>query len=155
HLGPGRQHLTSLEGYDESAEATLLDQADWKQSGYRLFDIACLDEATKNGFLNPVLEATYLFTTKECWSEVGGLDERFNLPGGGEVNHDLFDRLCRLPDTRYVVLWGEGNFHQYHGGVSTTAEDRERKLEAFRKQYDEIRGHRFQTFEREPWLLGT
>jgi glycosyltransferase involved in cell wall biosynthesis len=154
HLGPGRQHLTSLEGYDEAAEISLLDSVDWTRSGYRLFDIGCFDEATKNGFLNPILEATYLFTSKACFDEVGGLDERFDLEGGGEVNHDLFERLSRLPNTRYVVLWGEGNFHQYHGGVSTTAADREEKLERFRAQYDKIRGHRFRTFEREPWLVG-
>jgi hypothetical protein len=155
HLGPGRQHLTSLDGYDESVEAGLLEGVDWKQSGYRLFDIACFDDATKSGFLNPMLEATYLFTARACFDEVGGLDERFDLEGGGEVNHDLFERICRLPNTRYVVLWGEGNFHQYHGGVSTKAHDRERKLELFRAQYDRIRGRRFKTYEREPWLLGT
>lgn len=155
HLGPRPQHLSCLEGYDEGVERTLLESADWTHNGYRLFDIGCFDIATEHGFLNPMLEATYLFTTKECFDEVKGLDERFDLPGGGEVNHDLFERLCRLPKTRYVVLWGEGNFHQYHGGVSTTAEDRERKLEQFRDQYDRIRGRRFRTFEREPWLLGT
>jgi glycosyltransferase involved in cell wall biosynthesis len=138
HLGPGRQHITSLDGYDESAERDLLDRVDWKRAGYRLFEIGCFDEATKNGFLNPILEATYLFTTKACFDEIGGLDERFDLAGGGEVNHDLFDRLCRSRDTRYIVLWGEGNFHQYHGGVSTSPVDRERKLELFRNQYDSL-----------------
>jgi hypothetical protein len=54
------------------------------------------------------------------------------------------------------VLWGEGTFHQYHGGTSSgSAADRSARLEAFRNQYDAIRGRRFATFEREPLLVGT
>ena len=31
-----------------------------------------------------------------CGSELGGLDERFVLPGGGLSNHDLYRRACEL-----------------------------------------------------------
>lgn len=156
HLGPGLQHLTSSEGYDNAEEERLLASIDWKRTGYGLFEISVPDEASKNGFLTPLLECTCLFCDKPSFDSIGGMDERFDLPGGGEVNHDLFDRLCRLQGTKYFVLWGEGSFHQFHGGVSTSSpEDREAKLETFRRQYDAIRGHRFATFEREPTLLGT
>ena len=29
---------------------------------------------------------------RELWDEIGGMDERFQLPGGGLVNLDLFSR---------------------------------------------------------------
>ena len=54
------------------------------------------------------------------WDELGGLDERFELPGGGLVNHDLYRRACDLPGAELVVLLGEGTFHQYHGGAATS-----------------------------------
>ena len=34
---------------------------------------------------------------RTMWDELGGLDERFALPGGGLVNHDLYRRACDLP----------------------------------------------------------
>ena len=34
------------------------------------------------------------------WDELGGLDERFALPGGGLANHDLYRRACELPGHR-------------------------------------------------------
>jgi glycosyltransferase involved in cell wall biosynthesis len=155
HLGPGMQHVTSREGYDQNVEQKLLASVDWKEDGYRLFEIGSFDEATRNGFLNPMLEATCVFCPRTCFDELGGMDERFDLPGGGEVNHDFFERASRLAGTRLVVLWGEGTFHQYHGGVSSAgAEEREARLDAFRRQYDTLRGRRFATYEREPLLLG-
>lgn len=156
HLGHERQFLTARDGYDEEAEQALLAPTDWRRAGHNLFDVACLDDTTLNGFLNPLLESTCLFCSRDCYDEVGGTDERFDLAGGGIVNLDLFDLLCRLERTKLFVLWGEGSFHQYHGGTSSkSAEDREAMLETFRAQYDAIRGHPYATFDREPLVLGS
>ena len=65
-------------------------------------------------------ESSSLFLTRELWRELGGLDERFALPGGGLVNHDLYRRACALDDVQLVVMLGEGTFHQIHGGASTS-----------------------------------
>lgn len=155
HLGPERQFLSSKRGYDEAVEQRLLESIDWRNDGHRLFEIASFDDTTLQGFMNPLLESTCLFCPRECLDEVGGTDERFDLPGGGIVNLDLFERLCRLERTKLVVLWAEGAFHQYHGGTSSKSiEDREALLELFRRQYQEIRGRPYGTWDREPHLFG-
>jgi hypothetical protein len=156
HLGPKPQHVSTLSGYGESVEQELLRGIDWKSAGYRLFEIACVDGTNENGFLNPLLESTCIFCPRSCLQAIGGVDERFKLAGGGIVNLDIFDRLCRLDGTRVVMLWAEGAFHQYHGGVSSRSlEQRELLLETFRQEYEQLRGRRFSTWERQPVLLGT
>ena len=65
-------------------------------------------------------ESSSLFCPPTLWEELGGLDERFALPGGGLVNHDLYRRACALHGVELVVLLGEGTFHQYHGGAATS-----------------------------------
>jgi len=155
HLGPAPQHLSSLGGYDEQVEQRLLAAVEWRQDGFRLFEIASLDEATENGFLNPMLEATFLAVRRESYLAVSGADEAFVSPGGGLINLDIFERLCGLEGTRCIVLWGEGNFHQYHGGVSSRGGSRrDERLEAFRREYARLRGRAFATYDREPVLLG-
>jgi glycosyltransferase involved in cell wall biosynthesis len=156
HLGSERQFLTSQQGYDEAVEQALLAGVDWKQAGHRLFEISAFDDTTLQGFMNPLLESTCLFCRRETFEAIGGMDERFDMPGGGIANLDLFERLCRLERTKLVVLWAEGSFHQYHGGTSSrNVEDRDAMLEAFRKQYEVIRGRPYATWDREPQLLGS
>ena len=65
-------------------------------------------------------ESSSLFLRAETWRALDGLDERFDLPGGGLVNHDLYERACGLPGSRLVVMLGEGTFHQIHGGAATS-----------------------------------
>ena len=65
-------------------------------------------------------ESNGLFMPKAMWEELGGLDERFALPGGGLSNHDLYRRACELDGAQLVVLLGEGTFHQIHGGAATS-----------------------------------
>lgn len=155
HLGPKPQHLSSREGYGEAVEQELLDKARWKENGYALFDIASFDDTNENGLVNPFLESTCLICPRACFEEIGGADPRFVSPGGGIVNLDIFERLCRLPNTRLVVLPGEGAFHQFHGGTSSSSDaEREAKLARFRAEYAAIRGRPFQGFDREPLLFG-
>jgi hypothetical protein len=119
HLGPEHQSLSIPKGYDAEAEDALLEKISWPQDGYRLFDIASLAGANPGGFLGDVNESCCLLLPRPLWQEAGGIDERFDLPGGGLVNLDLFTRLVGLPSTQLIVLLGEGSFHQVHGGAST------------------------------------
>jgi hypothetical protein len=155
HLGPKPQYQSSREGYDEDVERKMLEASGWRENGYALFDIASFDDTNENGLVNPFLESTCLVCPRTCFEEVGRADPRFSTPGGGIVNLDIFERLCRLPKTRLIVLCGEGAFHQFHGGTSSSSDAaREAKLAAFRAEYESIRGRPFRGFDREPLLFG-
>ena len=137
HLGPVR-HMTAAEaGYDQAAEDRLLAESGWEADGYRLFDISTPAGSWGRGLFGPAGESSSLFCSRAIWDELGGLDERFALPGGGLVNHDLFRRACALEGVELVVLLGEGTFHQFHGGAATS---RRHSWDEMHTEYEAITG---------------
>lgn len=143
HLGPDHQARSVLKGYGPTAEDALLEQIGWPtDNGYRLFDIAALAMANPAGFGGPVNESCFLILPRQLWDEIGGLDERFDAPGGGFASLDLFARLVALPHSQLVVLLGEGSFHQVHGGASMTA-NRQVEQKRWTEQYQAIRGLKY------------
>ena len=120
HLG-AVPHMRAAEvGHDQAAEDALLAASGWEDDGYRLFAHCCFGGSSSRGWFGPMGESSSLFLSAERWAELGGLDERFELPGGGLVNHDLYRRACSQPDATLVQLLGEGTFHQFHGGAATS-----------------------------------
>jgi hypothetical protein len=120
HLGPVRHMESAAAGYDQATEDELLAKTRWEDAGYRLFEISTLAGSWGRGLFGPAGESSSLFCPRAIWDELGGLDERFTLPGGGLVNHDLYRRACGLDGVELIVLLGEGTFHQFHGGAATT-----------------------------------
>lgn len=120
HLGSETHARAAEIGYDQAVEDQLLARSGWEADGYRLFDISTPARSWGRGLFGPAGESSSLFCPRPLWDELGGLDERFTLPGGGLVNHDLYRRACALDDVELVVLLGEGTFHQYHGGAATS-----------------------------------
>jgi glycosyltransferase involved in cell wall biosynthesis len=155
HLGWQEHHTVTDPEAFKDMEARLLKGIDWFHDGYRLFNIACWSGANPKGYLTWFLETNCLFCSRAAFEEIGGADERFNLPGGGNVNLEIYRRLASRPSTKLFVLPGEGNFHQYHGGV-TTRKDKERdeRIQKQIEQYKEIIGTDFKGTHREPVLLG-
>lgn len=152
HLG-SVPHMRAAEvGHDQIAEDRLLAASGWEDDGYALFSIATFAGSSWRGVFGPMGESSSLFLEASTWHELGGLDERFALPGGGLVNHDLYRRACALPDVRLVEILGEGTFHQYHGGAATSRRFGWREMHA---DYREIRGHGFQPPANDPLYLGT
>ena len=142
HLGFDVQRWAIEAGYDQAREDDLLASIDWQRDGYRLFEIAAFAGSSVDGWFQPIDESNGLFLSRDIWTELGGVDERFDLPGGGLVNLDLFRRALDLPESELVILLGEGTFHQIHGGIATNArlgEFRQRG-ERWREQYEAIRG---------------
>lgn len=137
HLGPTRQGDAATTGYDQAAEDALLDAAGWQEDGYGLFSISTPAASSGRGLFGLMGESSSLFLQQATWAELGGLDERFALPGGGMVNHDLYRRACALPDAQLVVVLGEGTFHQVHGGAATSGRI---TREQMRAEYEAIRG---------------
>lgn len=121
-LGPTRQYEASRTGYDQAAEDALLAGIAWPEDGYRLFAIATPELAA--GPAAPMLESNALFLPRAMWNELGGYDPDFAEPGGGVANPDTFIRACALPSAQLIRVLGEGTFHQFHGGLSTSTPER-------------------------------
>lgn len=151
HLGPVRHMDAGEAGYDQAAEDELLASVGWPDDGYRLFEISTLAGSSGRGWFGPLGESSALFLPSELWHELEGLDESFDLPGGGLVNHDLYRRACEARRTELLVLLGEGTFHQVHGGAATS---RRYSWDEMHAQYEERRGRPYRPPDRPPTYVG-
>jgi hypothetical protein len=151
HLGATRHMEARDTGYDQRTEDRLLDDIDWEVDGYRLFEVSTLAGSSGRGWFGPMGESSALFMLGETWRELQGLDERFELPGGGLVNHDLYRRACALEGARLIVLLGEGTFHQLHGGAATS---RRLTWDEMHAEYVAIRGEPYRPPTGQPLYLG-
>jgi glycosyltransferase involved in cell wall biosynthesis len=144
-LGPDAQNESIEQGYDKAVEDQLLQSINWPEDGYRLFEIGTpLRSGPENiNWFNRMFESNCLFMRRSLFLEQGGADERFDYPGGGFINLDIFGRAVDAPGVTAAQLIGEGCFHQLHGGTTTnvSTEQRDLSLEKYRKQFKEIRGH--------------
>jgi glycosyltransferase involved in cell wall biosynthesis len=145
YLGAEAQTVSIERGYDKLAEDKLLEKIQWPDDGYRLYEIGTPlpSGGSLPTWFNRMFESNCLFMKREVFEELGGADERFDFPGGGFVNLDIFKRAVELPGITPVQIVGEGSFHQLHGGVTTNVSGDERKarLAKYREQYARIRGH--------------
>lgn len=157
YLGHELQRDALTHGYSRVVEDVLLESIHWPADGYRLFEIATPDECSITGWVDTVSESNALFMRANLWAELGGMDERFDLPGGGLVNLDTFDRACELPGADLVVLLGEGTFHQVHGGTATNAPPADYAVRArtWREQYQMLRGRPWAPTFRKRLLFGS
>ena len=151
HLGETTHMRAAEVGYDQEAEDVLLSASGWEEDGYRLFDVSTLAGSSHRGIFGVKGESNSLFMPRTLWKELDGLDERFELPGGGLANHDLYRRACSLPDVELVELLGEGTFHQYHGGAATS---RRFSFDDMQADYQRIRGERYTPPANAPLFLG-
>jgi hypothetical protein len=142
YLGGDFQSRAIEAGYCHTREDALLAAIDWPSDGYRLFEIGTLDESSVDGWVASIAESNALFLRREHWQALGGIDERFDLPGGGLVNLDTYRRAVESPGAETVLLLGEGTFHQVHGGVATNAPAAARSdnWQVWNRQYREIQG---------------
>ena len=153
HLGYEIQQLASNKGYDQEAEDELLDSVDWMNNGYELFKISCFAGSSKGGWFMPLPESNCYFFKKKLLKEVGAADERFDLPGGGFVNLDMYKRIAEHEDSVNYRIIGEGSFHQYHGGSSTSS-TASLSYQDLLNNYKEIKGEDFERPDIQFQLLG-
>ena len=145
-LGPDSQNESIKDGYNKAVEDSNLQKIDWPNAGYRLFEIGVPLRSTPGPthWFNRMFESNCLFLKRQHFLDIGGADERFDLPGGGFINTDLFKQSIDAPGVDAVQLMGEGSFHQLHGGLTTSVSRKERdaKIESYFVQYEQIRGNR-------------
>lgn len=143
-MGPAEQNLSITQGYNKTVEDELLRSINWPEDGYRLYEVGVpLRAGSENiTWMNRIFESNCLFMKRSLFEALGGLDERFDLPGGGVVNIDIFKRAVDAPGVTAVQLVGEGSFHQLHGGTTTnvSSQQRDASIAGFMAQYRELRG---------------
>ncbi|MGJ8668072.1 MAG: methyltransferase [Oceanococcus sp.] len=156
HLGPDMQTRSPAAGYNQRVEDELLQDIDWKNNGYRMFERSALAGSSRNGWLGSLAESNLFFLARSMFDELGGYDERFDLPGGGFVNLDFYKQACECQDSQLVTLLGEATFHQIHGGIMTNRPEEKlaAELQRYRQQYREIRDQEFKPSARKPLLFG-
>ena len=156
HLGPDLQMKSIGQGYNQVIEDEWLTRIDWRNQGYRLFEIGALAGSSPTGWLGTLQESNLLFLRRSLFDELKGFDERFESPGGGFVNLDFYCRACDLPNSILITLLGEATFHQTHGGVTTNQPIAElpRCLQIYGEEYKHIRGFYHTPPKRPPVLFG-
>ncbi|MCY1537062.1 hypothetical protein D9M68_725440 [compost metagenome] len=157
HIGHKLQQVAVNEGYDEKVESGLLQSIVWPQDGYRLFDIAVLSGSCQGGFFQSNYESNFIAMPVTKWKALGGVDPRYNDFGGGNANLDLYKRLLEYPGTPFYMLFGEGSFHQFHGGVTTGTRkaERDKIYKALDDQDKALRGENRTPPSVRPILFGT
>lgn len=145
-MGPECQNDSIGKGYNKQVEDQLLASINWPEDGYRLFEVGSPLRAGGENltWLNRMFESNCLFLPRRLFESQGGADERFDIPGGGFINLDIFNRAVEAPGVTAAQLIGEGCFHQLHGGTTTnvTPQKRDAELESYKQQFEDIRGHR-------------
>lgn len=154
HLGPKPQNESMVDGYGRDAEDALLDSIDWRGDGYRLFDVSSVAYSSRQGFLSRLTESNCFTIRREDYLALGGLDERFEGPGGGLVNLDFFNLVHEQPRMQPIMLLGEATFHQFHGGVAANATPGEHPMKQMAEEYRRIRGKPFASAWRAPQYFG-
>lgn len=156
HIGPDIQVRSITTGYNTVEEDKLFRKINWPENGYKLFEISTLALSSKGGWFKPISESNCMFLLRKTFRNMGGFDERFDLPGGGFVNLDFYKRACEISDSELCILLGEGTFHQLHGGVATnlSEEDLHRVLPKWATQYRQIRQCNFKAPTKKPVYFG-
>jgi Glycosyltransferase like family 2 len=157
HLGQAPQNEFAARGYGRAEEDRLLDSVDWGRNGYLLFTI-CTPALSvgERVFFSGVSESNCFALRRARFLNAGGFDQRFQSPGGGLVNLDLFKRFIEDPELTPVCLLGEATFHQLHGGVATNVPLREHPWDSFAAEYEAIHGRPYlPPAGREPVYVGT
>ncbi len=148
HLGPDLQNRSVLAGYSPAAEDAALAALGWPDapgSGERLWEIASFGGSQRFGLFEPPVESNFVVMSRAIFSEMGGYDEAFDLPGGGYGSADALRRGAELPGARWRLAAGEGTFHQLHGGTAANDADPGRfaaALARYEAQYRALRGGR-------------
>lgn len=155
HLGNDEQHMVEGVADQLAHEQQLLASVDWRGDGYELFSISTFSGANRRGYLQPIMECNCLFASVENYAAIGHASTEFTLPGGGSINLHMYRSLGMLPGTELFVTPGEGSFHQFHGGVTTSSyAEREAEINKHRVQLHSYWPGGFHSLRREPRLLG-
>lgn len=141
----GDQRWLAVSGYTREMEDRLFETSRWPNDGYDLFRFGASIDGSPKPWLQRMAESNCLLLPAELWSRIGGYDERFDEPGAGVANLDLFNRAIEAASGPAIVLMGEGSFHQFHGGATTNVAvaEKDKLVRAYLAKYQALRGKPF------------
>jgi len=119
HLGQEVQMKAVKAGYDQGEEDALLRTVRWADDADELHGISVWAGAHSFRSAFYQNESNAFGLRRALWEEVGAYNSRFERPGGGLCNLEMFRRYVTSPAARNVLLLGESTFHQFHGGAAT------------------------------------
>ena len=154
HIGDQPQNYLVSDGYNQSIEDELLESTEWKSNGYMLFSVSSVALSSKQGFFSRLAESNCFTIRKDDFIKIGLFQSRFNSPGGGLCNLELFNRVNDTKWIQPVMLLGEGTFHQFHGGVATNVPMEQHPWDVMEIEYVEIIGEQYKTIFRPPLYFG-
>ncbi|MEL6211533.1 MAG: hypothetical protein AAFR44_15405, partial [Pseudomonadota bacterium] len=154
-LGRESQNLTRIAEPFET-EGDELKRLGWPTDGYALYNYAIYPGENFHRSYIESVESNCLITTKRVLEICGGYDERFAAPGGEMANLEIYSRLINDPRNTYIVLPGEGSFHQDHRGTTThrTPEERDALVARYKARFKELTGTDMVMNARSPFLYG-
>ena len=155
HIGPKIQNQSVNSGYDQHEEDRVLTSVNWQENGYSLFKVAGWFSYDCAGWFGPLAESNCFAMSKTAYDTVGGLDSSFIEAGGGLAILDFFRRVMETPELDYVVLLGEGTFHQFHGGIASNQPYELHPWDRFHEEYRNIRKCDYQIVPRRPFYFGS
>lgn len=131
HLGPMLQRFSQLRGYDRFFETQILKSSRWWMYPSTIFDISVTGGSTPKTLKELPVESNSLGINKSFFLDIGGFKKGFTIPGGGQINLDLWQTICEHKDTEIFYFKNHGTFHQIHGGMSTNSKNfiKQKKLE--------------------------
>ena len=137
-------------------EEDALQRIGWPENGYSLFSHAILPGETPIRYVLDAIESNCLLAKRALLAEAGGFDERFDEPGGGLANIEIFERLIHRPDVTYVAFAGEGSFHQDHHGTTTSPrpEERQSLVRGYFERYRDVVNAEHIRILRSPFVFG-
>lgn len=153
HLGPERQNVSMLKGYNQQAEDALLSNTNWLYDGYELFKCVGDFADDTGGWFGTPNESGAIGIKRSAFDDLGGFDERFESPGGGLCTIDFFQRAMQQCH-EYIMLLGEGTFHQFHGGVAQNAPLGNHPWQTFHDEYVRLKGGPYTRYTRRPTYFG-
>lgn len=142
----GDQRWLAVSGYTREMEDRLFERSRWHENGYDLFRFGSPSSGNTNPWLRRMAESNCLFLTSDLYWRIAGFDERFDEPGAGVANLDLFKRAVEAASGPAIILLGEASFHQFHGGATTNvaAEEKDRLVREYMSKYERLKGEPFQ-----------
>ncbi|MBV8156360.1 MAG: glycosyltransferase, partial [Dyella sp.] len=146
----GDQRWLAMAGYSTEQEDRLFDRIRWPSNGYDLFRIGAPIGESPEPWFDGLSESNCLMLPTTLYDRMGGMDEAFDVAGGGFANLDLCRRASSMPDVPMVSLVGEASFHQFHGGTTTNVDDaaKDARVRDYARAYRTLRGEEFTSIHR-------